>query len=68
FSDAGYFAQVGGVFLGFGIAYVLEGEYVKYEPSKLDLKWKIINLLIGLVILCKRFINYKIDFLLLKSH
>ncbi len=51
FSDAGYFAQVGGVFLGFGIAYVLEGEYVKYEPSKLDLKWKIINLLIGLVIL-----------------
>ena len=51
FSDAGYFAQVGGVFLGFGIAYVLEGEFVKYEPSKLDLKWKIINLVIGLVIL-----------------
>ncbi len=51
FSDAGHFAQVGGIFLGFGIAYVLENEYVKYEPSKLDLKWKIINLLIGLVIL-----------------
>jgi len=51
FSDAGYFAQVGGVFLGFGIAYVLENEYVKYEPSKLNLKWKIINLVIGLVIL-----------------
>jgi membrane-associated phospholipid phosphatase len=51
FSDSGGFAQVGGVFLGFGIAYVLEGEYVKYEPSKLNLKWKIINLVIGLVIL-----------------
>jgi len=51
FSDTGGFAQVGGVLLGFGIAYVLENEYVKYEPSKLDLKWKIINLVIGLVIL-----------------
>ena len=40
-----------GIFLGFGIAYVLEGEFVKYEPSKLDLKWKIINLAIGMVIL-----------------
>jgi len=51
FSDTGGFAQVGGIFLGFGIAYILENEYVKYEPSKLDLKWKIINLAIGMVIL-----------------
>ena len=51
FNDSGQFSQVGGIFLGFGIAYVLEGEYVKYEPSKLDLKWKIINLAIGMVIL-----------------
>jgi len=51
FSDTGGFSQVGGVLLGFGIAYVLEGEYVKYEPSKLNWKWKIINLVIGLVIL-----------------
>ncbi|NHJ22433.1 MAG: phosphatase PAP2 family protein [Candidatus Lokiarchaeota archaeon] len=50
FSDAGGFAQVGGVLFGFGIAYVLEGEYVKYDPSKLDWKWRIINLVIGLVI------------------
>ena len=50
FSDTGAFAQVGGVLLGFGIAYVLEGEYVKYDPSKLDWKWRIINLVIGLVI------------------
>jgi len=51
FSDTGSFSLVGGVLLGFGIAYVLENEYVKYEPSKLDMKWKIINLVIGLVIL-----------------
>ena len=51
FSDTGGFAQVGGVLLGFGIAYVLEHEYIKYDPSKLDLKWKIINLVIGLAIL-----------------
>lgn len=51
FNDSGQFSQVGGIFLGFGIAYVLENEYVKYEPSKLDLKWKIINLAIGMVIL-----------------
>jgi len=51
FSDTGGFSQVGGIFLGFGIAYVLENEYVKYEPSKLDLKWKLINLAIGMVIL-----------------
>ncbi len=51
FSDTGGFSQVGGIILGFGIAYVLEHEYVKYEPSKLDLKWKIINLAIGMVIL-----------------
>ncbi|GAI87231.1 unnamed protein product, partial [marine sediment metagenome] len=51
FNDSGKFSQVGGIFLGFGIAYVLENEYVKYEPSKLDLKWKIINLAIGMVIL-----------------
>jgi len=51
FTDTGSFSLVGGVLLGFGIAYVLENEYVKYEPSKLDMKWKIINLVIGLVIL-----------------
>jgi len=51
FNDSGQFSQVGGILLGFGIAYVLENEYVKYEPSKLDLKWKIINLAIGMVIL-----------------
>ncbi|MFX0076729.1 MAG: phosphatase PAP2 family protein [Candidatus Hermodarchaeota archaeon] len=51
FTDTGGFSQVGGVLLGFGIAYVIEGEYVKYDPSKLNLKWKIINLVIGLAIL-----------------
>jgi len=51
FSDTGRISQVCGILLGFGIAYVLENEYVKYEPSKLNLKWKIINLVIGLIIL-----------------
>jgi len=50
FNDSGQFSQVCGILLGFGIAYVLENEYVKYEPSKLDLKWKIINLVIGMII------------------
>lgn len=51
FTDTGRFAQVCGVMLGLGIGYVLENEYINYEPSKLTLKWKIINLIIGLVII-----------------
>ena len=51
FTDAGAFAQVGGVILGLGIGYTLEEEYIKYEPSELDTKTKIINLVIGLIIL-----------------
>jgi len=51
FTDTGYFAIIGGVVLGLGIGYTLENEYVKYEPSELDTKTKIINLIIGLVVL-----------------
>ena len=51
YTDAGAFAQVGGVILGLGIGFTLENEYVKYEPSELDTKQKIINLVIGLIIL-----------------
>ena len=50
FSDTGNFALVGGVVLGFGIGYVLEHEKIKYEPSKLNTKQKIIALIIGLVL------------------
>ena len=50
FSDTGNFALVGGVVLGFGIGYVLEHEKIKYEPSKLNTKQKILALIIGLVL------------------
>ena len=36
--------------LGFGVGYVLEQEYVKYDPSSLTNKVKLINILIGLAI------------------
>lgn len=50
FSDTGNFALVGGVVLGFGIAYVLEHEKIQYDPSKLNVKQKILALIIGLVL------------------
>ena len=50
FSDTGNFALVGGVVLGFGVAYVLEHEKVQYDPSKLNAKQKILALIIGLVL------------------
>ncbi|TXT65177.1 MAG: PAP2 superfamily protein [Promethearchaeota archaeon] len=49
FSDAGSYAVVGGVLLGL-VGYELENEYVKYEPSKLEVKYKILNVIIGLII------------------
>ena len=44
YPDAGAFGLVGGVLLGFGIGYLLEEEYVKYDPSQLSNKKKIINM------------------------
>lgn len=51
FRDAGAFGQIGGVLLGFGVGYIIEHEYVNYEPSTLTNKKKIINIIIGIVIL-----------------
>ena len=51
FGDEGAYAQVGGAMLGLAVGYVLENEYVNYEPSELDVKQKIINLIIGMIIL-----------------
>lgn len=51
YSDAGGFAQVGGVILGLGIGYLLENEKIGYDPHELDVKWKIMNVILGLVIL-----------------
>ncbi len=56
YADAGAFGLVGGVLLGFGVGYVLEQEYVKYDPSTLTNKKKLINTLIGLVIALAIFI------------
>ena len=50
YADAGAFGLVGGVILGFGVGYILEQEYVKYDPSQLTNKKKLINLVLGLVI------------------
>jgi membrane-associated phospholipid phosphatase len=51
YSDNGAFGLVGGVILGFSLGYILEGEYIKYEPKTLNPKQKIINVIIGLIIL-----------------
>ena len=51
FTDTGGFAQVGGVFLGLGFGYMLEHENIKYQPSEMTKKQKIINLIIGLVLI-----------------
>ena len=51
YDDAGPYAQVAGAILGLSIGYLLEEEYVKYDPSAIDNKQKLINLVIGMVIL-----------------
>ncbi|MFX0186404.1 MAG: phosphatase PAP2 family protein [Candidatus Hodarchaeota archaeon] len=51
YPDEGSFAQVGGAMLGLSVGYLLENEYVKYNPSELNKKQKIINLIIGVIIL-----------------
>ena len=53
--SAGYginiYAVSGGSLLGLSVGYILEGEYVNYEPSELNTKQKVINLTVGIVIL-----------------
>ena len=52
---AGYgvniYAVSGGSLLGLSVGYFLEGEYVKYEPSELNSKQKVINVTVGIVLL-----------------
>jgi len=45
------YAISGGSLLGLSVGYILEGEYVNYEPSELNNKQKVINLTVGIVIL-----------------
>ncbi|MFW9987165.1 MAG: phosphatase PAP2 family protein [Candidatus Odinarchaeota archaeon] len=59
YPDAGAFSLVGGVILGFGIGYLLEQKYVKYNPSELTNKKKIINLIVSLVIVFIVFLPFE---------
>jgi len=59
YRDAGGFAEVGGVLLGFGVGYILEHEYIKYNPSQLTNKKKLINLIIGILILLVVFLPFE---------
>jgi len=59
YSDNGAFSLVGGVLLGFGVGYLIEQEYVKYDPSELTTKKKIINVIVGLVIVFIVFLPFE---------
>lgn len=59
YPDEGAFSLVGGVLLGFGVGYLLENEYIKYDPSQLTNKKKIINVIIGLVIVIVIFLLFE---------
>jgi len=52
---AGYgeniYAIAGGSLLGLSVGSLLEREYIKYEPSELNSKQKVINLIVGLALL-----------------
>ena len=59
YPDAGAFSLVGGVLLGFGVGYLIEQEYVRYDPSELTNKKKIINLIVGLAIIFIVFLPFE---------
>ncbi len=59
YKDDGVFAQVGGSVLGFGVGYLLEQKYVKYDPTHLTNKKKLKNLAIGLIILIVIFVPFE---------
>jgi len=42
---------LGGVVLGFGVGYLIEQEYVKYDPTHLITKKKIINVVLGIAMI-----------------
>lgn len=50
FPDAGGFAQATGVILGFTVGYLLEEEYIHYDPKSLDTKNRLINLILGMLL------------------
>jgi hypothetical protein len=50
YTDDGNYALVAGVMVGFGIGYILENRYIKYDIGKLSNKQRILNLIVGMVI------------------
>ena len=50
YTDAGSYALVAGVALGLGLGYILENRYVGYEPKELGISARIMNLVIGIII------------------
>jgi membrane-associated phospholipid phosphatase len=59
YKDKGAFAVVGGVLLGFGVGYLLEQEYIKYDPSQVSAKKKILNIVIGIVLMLIVFVPFE---------
>ena len=57
YTDAGNYSLVGGVVLGLGMGYILENRYVKYEPRELSMKPRILNLVIGIIIVFAAFFS-----------
>jgi membrane-associated phospholipid phosphatase len=51
YADSGEYAVVCGAMFGFTVGYLLENEYVGYEPSEASNKQKILNLIVGLIII-----------------
>ena len=51
YTDGGSFGSTTGAMLGLSVGYLLENEYIKYQPSELTKKQRCINLIIGLVLL-----------------
>ena len=62
YADEGTFGSVTGAMLGLGVGYLLENEYIKYEPSELNNKQKTINLFIGIILLLITF--YGLDLII----
>jgi membrane-associated phospholipid phosphatase len=61
-ADEGAYAQVAGVIFGLSIGYVIEKEYVTYNPKSLSAMQKILNVIITLVILI--LVYFLLEFLL----
>ena len=44
------YGLVGGALLGLSIGYLIENEKIRYDPAKLETKWRLVNLTIGIFV------------------